>query len=149
MKRTISLLIFLLLMQSCAVDRVNLSPLTSSFSSFSSKTLVEKTSLSIDKVGYASDLTNLMSEIPVFSNENINQEIDRLKIHLSDYLYALKKNNNSEQDNAYQKFSSSYKNIQTLKTQLPSEEIELLNQFLVKIKTNINLIDAINSKQVQ
>ena len=134
MRRTVSLLFFLFLLQSCAVDKVNLSPLTSS---------------SINTVGYASDLTNLMAQFPIFSNDRINQEIDNLKVHLSDYLYATKKNNAAEQDKAYKSFSNSYKNIQTLKAQLPTEERELLNNFLVKIKTNINLIDAININKVQ
>ena len=149
MRRTVSLLFFLFLLQSCAVDKVNLSPLTNSFSSFSTKTMVEKTSSSINTVGYASDLTNLMAQFPIFSNDRINQEIDNLKVHLSDYLYATKKNNAAEQDKAYKSFSNSYKNIQTLKAQLPTEERELLNNFLVKIKTNINLIDAININKVQ
>ena len=68
----------------------------------------------------------------------------KLKLSITDYVYAIKQENSLEKSNAYKKYTDSYKNIQTIKTQLSKDELELLNRFLVKVKTNISLIDSIN-----
>lgn len=148
MKKTVGFLLLILLMPSCAVERVNLSPLSSSFSGYSTGSFISNTGKSLSTVGYTSELTNLMAEFPAFSNEKLNREIDTLKIHLSDYVYAVKKNNAEARGKAYEALSLSYKTLQQLKNGLSAEEGELLNRFLVKIKTNISLIDAINITEI-
>ena len=145
MKRYLSILFLTSLLISCTVDKVNLSPLSSSFSGYSSTSnLVHSTSKSMETVSYTSELSNLISEFPAFSNNKMNMEIQKLKTNITDYIYAVKSNNSLDQKSAYKQYSDSYKNIQKLKSELPPEEIELLNRFLVKIKTNISLIDSIN-----
>ena len=79
-----------------------------------------------------------------FSNAKLNAEVYKLKLSITDYVYAIKQENSLEKSNAYKKYTDSYKNIQTIKTQLSKDELELLNRFLVKVKTNISLIDSIN-----
>lgn len=145
MKRYLSILFLTSLLISCTVDKVNLSPLSSSFSGYSSTSnLVHSTSKSMETVSYTSELSNLISEFPAFSNNKMNMEIQKLKTNITDYIYAVKSNNSLDQKSAYKQYSDSYKNIQKLKSELSPEEIELLNRFLVKIKTNISLIDSIN-----
>lgn len=98
----------------------------------------------METVSYTSELSNLISEFPAFSNNKMNMEIQKLKTNITDYIYAVKSDNSLDQQHAYKQYSDSYKNIQKLKPELSPEEIELLNRFLVKIKTNISLIDSIN-----
>lgn len=150
MKSYISLLFFVLLLTSCTVERVNLSPLSSNFSGYTSTNdIIKGTSKSIEIVSYASELTNLISGFPVFNNSKVDAEVYKLKQNITDYIYAVKKDDTVEKSNAYKGFTDSYKNIQKLKTDLSSEELELLNRYLVKIKTNISLIDSINISEAK
>ena len=145
MKKLISLLFLSILWTSCSVEKVNLSPLSNSFTSYSlSSNLVENSSKSFDKVNYLSEITNTLSEFPTFSVQNLNAEIYKMKLYISDYIYAIKQNDNANKTKAYKNFTTTYKNIQNLKSNLTPEEIELLNRYLVKIKTNISLIDSID-----
>ena len=145
MRRHLGLLLLMLLLSSCTVEKVNLSPLSNNFSSFNaSSNLANSYYNSVEAVSYASELSNIVSEFPVFSNSKLNSEVYKLKLSITDYIYAIKQENSLEKSNAYKKYTDSYKNIQTLKTQLSKDELELLNRFLVKVKTNISLIDSIN-----
>lgn len=145
MKKLISLLFLSILWTSCSVEKVNLSPLSNSFTSYSlSSNLVENSSKSFDKVNYLSEITNTLSEFPTFSVQNLNAEIYKMKLYISDYIYAIKQNDNANKTKAYKNFTTTYKNIQNLKSNLTPEEVELLNRYLVKIKTNISLIDSID-----
>lgn len=145
MKKLISLLFATLLWTSCSVEKVNLSPLSNSFTSYSlSSNLVENSSKSFDKVNYLSEITNTLSEFPTFSAQNLNSEIYKMKLYISDYIYAIKQNDAANKTKAYKNFTTTYKNIQNLKSNLTPEETELLNRYLVKIKTNISLIDSID-----
>lgn len=145
MKKLISLLFLSILWTSCSVEKVNLSPLSNSFNSYSmNSNLVENSSKSINKVNYLSEITNTLSEFPTFSVQNLNAEIYKMKLYISDYIYAIKQNDNANKTKAYKNFTTSYKNIQNLKSNLTPDELELLNRYLVKIKTNISLIDSID-----
>jgi hypothetical protein len=150
MKKHFSLLFLALLLTSCTVDKVNLSPLSSNFAGYgSSSHFFQNTAKSTKTVSYTSELSNLISEFPVFSNNKLNAEVYTLKHNITDYIYAIKSDNSIEKSNAYKGYTNSYKNIQNLKTELPSEEVELLNRYLVKIKTNISLIDSINLSETK
>lgn len=145
MKRYLSLLFSAFLLISCTVDKVNLSPLSSDFAGYNSTgNFFQNTAKSTKTVSYTSELSNLISEFPVFSNNKLNSEVYKLKHNITDYIYAIKKDSAIEKSHAYKGYTNSYKNIQKLKTELSSEEVELLNRYLVKIKTNISLIDSIN-----
>lgn len=145
MKKIISLLFLSILWTSCSVEKVNLSPLSNSFTSYSmNSNLVENSSKSINRVNYLSEITNTLSEFPTFSVQNLNAEIYKMKLYISDYIYAIKQNDSANKTKAYKNFTTSYKNIQNLKSNLTPDELELLNRYLVKIKTNISLIDSID-----
>lgn len=148
MRNTINLLFALLLLTSCSVEKVNLSPLSNSFSSYSTQTsFSEQTYKSMERVNYLSEITNTLTEFPVFKNQKLNAEIYKMKLHISDYIYSIKQNNSAEQTKAYNNYTNSYKTIQTLKTGLPKDDLELLNRYLAKIKTNISLIDSFDSAE--
>jgi len=145
MRRYLGLLILMILLSSCTVEKMNLSPLSNNFSSFNTTSnFAESSYKSLETVNYTSELTNIISEFPVFSNPKLNSEIYKLKLSITDYIYAIKQENPLEKSNAYKNYTDSYKSIQKLKAELSKEELELLNRFLVKIKTNISLIDSIN-----
>lgn len=145
MRRYLGLLFLIILLTSCSVEKVNLSPLSNNFSNFNTtNTFAESSYKSVQTVGYTSELTNVISEFPVFNHAKLNTEVYKLKLSITDYIYAIKQENHLEKSNAYKKYTDAYKNIQKLKAELSKEELELLNRFLVKIKTNISLIDSIN-----
>jgi hypothetical protein len=101
----------------------------------------------MERVNYLSEITNTLTEFPVFKNQKLNAEIYKMKLHISDYIYSIKQNNKAEQTKAYKNYTNSYKTIQTLKTSLPKDDLELLNRYLAKIKTNISLIDSFDSTE--
>lgn len=145
MKKFISLLVSFFLLTSCSVEKVNLSPLSNSFSNYSTTShFSENTYKSFQSVDYISEITNTLSEFPIFKNQRINAEVYKMKLYISDYIYAIRQKNSLEENIAYKNYSQTYKNIQNLKTSLSTEELELLNRYLAKIKTNITLIDSID-----
>lgn len=150
MKKGIGLVLILFLLTSCAVEKPNLSPLSNNFSSFSNvNSITGNYYQSLEKVNYAAELTNILSEFPVFKNSKLNAEIYKLKLSITDYIYSVKQENVLEKSNAYKKYRDAFKNIQTIKLQLPKDQLELLNRFLAKVKTNMSLIDSINSTETK
>ena len=143
MRKFISLFFALILWTSCSVEKLNLSPLANSFSNTNSVySASSKTSESINTINYTSELSNLLSEFPIFSNKTMNSEIYKLKLHITDYLYAIKQKDVISKNDAYELYKKTFVNIQKLKDKLPEDELELLNRFMAKIKTNITLIES-------
>ncbi|MBP8084588.1 MAG: hypothetical protein KAY28_00400, partial [Cloacibacterium sp.] len=101
-----------------------------------------KTSESINTINYTSELSNLLSEFPIFSNKIMNSEIYKLKLYITDYLYAIKQKDVISKNDAYELYKKTFVNIQKLKDKLPEDELELLNRFMAKVKTNITLIES-------
>ena len=136
MRKFISLFFALILWTSCSVEKLNLSPLANSFSNTNSVySASSKTSESINTINYTSELSNLLSEFPIFSNKTMNSEI-------TDYLYAIKQKDVISKNDAYELYKKTFVNIQKLKDKLPDDELELLNRFMAKVKTNITLIES-------
>ena len=143
MRKWIGLLLVSLLWTSCSVEKLNLSPLSNSFSSYSSTvSFADKTTSSVNTITYTSELSNLLSEFPVFSSKNINSEIYKLKLHITDYLFAIKQKDLTSKNEAYANYKKTFINIQKLKNTLPKDEMELLNRFMAKVKTNITMIES-------
>lgn len=143
MKKWIGLLLVSLLWTSCSVEKLNLSPLSNSFSSYNSTTsFTDRTTTSVNTVTYTSELSNLLSEFPIFSSRSMNSEIYKLKLHITDYLYAVKQKDLISKNEAYVLYKKTFINIQKLKSSLPQDELELLNRFMAKVKTNITLIES-------
>ncbi|MCG2792449.1 MAG: hypothetical protein L6262_02725 [Weeksellaceae bacterium] len=102
--------------------------------------------LSPEAIVYASSISNLVATFPLFSNGAVNKEVSYLKNSLSDYLGAVRDFNQNSKHKSLQDFEKYYKNIQKLRKFLNADDDELLNRYMVKIKTNINLLEASQSK---
>ena len=73
----------------------------------------------------------------------MNEEVLALKFTISEYLYAVKEHNMIGKEKSFFNYEKSYKKLQKLKNKLNPEEQDILNRFLVKIKTNISLIESL------
>lgn len=143
MRKYISLIVITILWTSCSVEKLNLSPLSNSLTSNQSVyTISSKTSESINTINYTSELSNLLSEFPIFSNKTMNAEIYKLKLHITDYLYAIKQKDFISKNDAYELYKKSFVEIQKKKEVLPEDEKELLNRFMAKVKTSVSLIES-------
>lgn len=144
MKRLLFLGILLILSSSCASEKPNFSPLSTSFYS-ESKGDTNKGNKSINinikENVNASEISNLISTFPKFKNGDINEEVTGLKYSLQNYLYAIDAGNVSGKNRAIKSFEKSYKKIQKIRQRLNKDDDEVLNRYLVRLKTNINVIE--------
>ena len=151
MRRLLFLGILILTTSSCATEKLNLSPLSNTFSSDSKSADSENSksiSINITENVNASEITNLISTFPKFSNTAVNDEVSTLKYTLQNYLYAVAAGNNSGKNKTIRNLEKSYKNIQKLRKYLKKDEDEVLNRYLVRLKTNITVIeDSVNGKK--
>ncbi len=104
-------------------------------------------SISPEKIVYASTISNLISTFPKFKNDALNSEVKLLKKNLTDYLTAMQTYSVKEKKEAIKQFEDSYKKIQKLRKFINLDDDQILNRYLVKIKTNISLLEAIDHKE--
>lgn len=149
MKRLFFLGILLIITSSCATEKLNMSPLSNSFSSDAKSDSDGKSiSINITENVNASEITNLISTFPKFSNTAVNEEVSNLKYTLQNYLYAIESGNKSGKNKTIRGLEKSYKNIQKLRKNLKKDEDEVLNRYLVRLKTNVTVIeDSLNGKK--
>lgn len=144
MKRWKGLLLgLIIILPSCSTET---SVLTDNSISIES-TFGETRYVSPEKISYASTISNLISTFPKFRNQALNSEITSLKKNLTDYLNALQVYKNEGRNTAAKDFEKNYKNIQKLRKFLNPEDDQVLNRYLVKLKTNMNLLEAIEGKE--
>ena len=105
--------------------------------------------LSPEAIVYASSISNLVSTFPKFRNDAVNREVVILKNSLTDYLISIRNFNVSEKHKSLETFEKAYKKIQKLRKFLISDDDDVLNRYMVKIKTNINLLEASLNKTTQ
>jgi hypothetical protein len=136
------LLIFL--STSCSVEKFNLSPVgdVTSNKANTEFNYTERKNLSV----YSSEITNLIATFPKFGNDMVNAEIANLKDHLENYIRAMEAYNIKDLNLSQRNFEKSYKKIQSLRKYLSSDEDQLLNRYMVKIKTNMTLLKSNLSK---
>lgn len=138
----------LLIASSCATEKLNSSPITGNFYTESKNVETKDFSININDNVSASEITNLISTFPTFKNLALNEEINSLKYTLQNYLYAVDAGNVAGKNRNFSGVEKSYKKIQKLRKNLGVDDNELLNRYLVKIKTNITLIeDSYNAKK--
>jgi hypothetical protein len=146
MKKLLFFGILITTISSCATEKLNLSPLTSNFYS-ESKGSDNRTGsgksfeINIKKNVNASEISNLISTFPTFKSNSINEEVTSLKYSLQNYLYAIESNNTAGKNRAIKSFERSYKKIQKLRSNLGKDDDEVLNRYLVRLKTNISVIE--------
>ncbi|MGG5208785.1 hypothetical protein ACQWU4_07535 [Chryseobacterium sp. MIQD13] len=138
--------VLLLIITSCATEKLNLSPLSNNFysetkGSDSDRGAKKGFDINIKENVNASEISNLISTFPKFKNNSLNDEITSLKYSLQNYLYAIDANNSAGKSRAIKSFEKSYKKIQKLRQQLGKDDDEVLNRYLVRLKTNISVIE--------
>ncbi|KMQ68075.1 hypothetical protein ACM39_09450 [Chryseobacterium sp. FH2] len=146
MKRLFFFGIILIITSSCATEKLNFSPLSNSFYSESKgdtdkKGLKKSIEINIKENVNASEISNLISTFPRFKNIDVNEQVTELKYSLQNYLYAIDAGNISGKDRAIKSFEKSYKKIQKIRQHLSQDDDEVLNRYLVRLKTNINVIE--------
>jgi len=144
MKRLLFLGLFLILSYSCASEKPNFSPLSNSFYSESkgdSNSGRKSITINIKENVNASEISNLISTFPKFKNGDVNEEVTGLKYSLQNYLYAIDAGSVSGKNRAIKSFEKSYKKIQKIRKRLNKDDDDVLNRYLVRLKTNINVIE--------
>ena len=138
---------FCLLLVSCSVEKVSVSPATALLSEVSYDTFTnaaDDIETKIEFINYSSELNNaFQNSLISFSKKEVNEEVSALKFTISEYLYAVKEHNTIGKEKSFFNYEKSYKKLQKLKNKLNPEEQDTLNRFLVKIKTNISLIESL------
>ena len=136
----------LLIITSCATEKPNFSPLSNSFysetkGSDSDRGTKNSIEINVKENVNASEISNLIATFPKFKNTALNTEITTLKYSLQNYLYAIDANNVPGKNRAIKSFEKSYKKIQKLRQNLNKDDDEVLNRYLVRLKTNISVIE--------
>ena len=138
---------FCLLLVSCSVEKVSVSPATALLSEVSYDTFTDAADdieTKIEFINYSSEINNaFQNSLISFSKKEVNEEVLALKFTISEYLYAVKEHNMIGKEKSFFNYEKSYKKLQKLKNKLNPEEQDILNRFLVKIKTNISLIESL------
>ena len=134
--------VFALLQISCSAEKVNLSPVSDNIADdFYSKGDI---GVITEAIAYKSEITNLISTFPKFNNDAVDKEVVKLKISLTNYIALTTKKKSKARKKAYNQYVSSYKKIQKLRKYLNKDKDNVLNRYMVRIKTNVNLLESIN-----
>lgn len=141
-RKFVGVLVFSFYLIACSSEKVNLSPVSDNLSNDSYT--FEEVGMKTKIVTYQSEITNLVSSIPRFKNETVNNEVSVLKDGLNTYVRASSDADGKAQKIAFREFVKSYKKIQKLRKYLNVEQDEVLNRYLVRIKTNVNMLESIN-----
>ena len=142
MKKTFLSVLIICVFWSCATEKGNTSPVTIGNSSIEKKPdESENISIKILENANAAEISNLLSTFPVFSKKEINTEISILKFSLQNYLYALNAGDMKAKDSQLKGMQRSYRKIQKIRKHLSIDENDILNRYLVRIKTNIAVIE--------
>ena len=153
MKRVISV-IAIILLTSCASEKLNLSPVAlfdneTSVKDNGSTKMGEVVVINIRKNVNASEITGLISSFPKIKNDGINHQVVLMKTSLQNYLHAVESGNKKGREKALKKFESAYKNIQKDKKFLRVDDYEVVNRYLTRLKTNVSIIeDLLNGKTI-
>ncbi|QDP84997.1 hypothetical protein FNJ88_05280 [Chryseobacterium sp. SNU WT5] len=139
-------IIILLFALSCSAEKINLSPIGNSIAEIDLETTSYNYKERKNFIIYSSEITNLLSSFPKFRNEALNNEIAKLKYHLKDYIGATEAYNINGRNNAHRNFEKSYKKLQKLRKFLNKDEDQVLNRYLVRIKTNMTFLESNLSK---
>ncbi|WP_312324373.1 hypothetical protein [Soonwooa sp.] len=111
--------------------------------------LATERNVSPERITYSSTISNLVSTFPKFKNVAVNNQVRELKQNLTNYLYAIQTSNAKEKKKSLKSFEDNYKSIQKLRKYLKSDDDQVLNRYLVKIKTNVSLLEAVEKSESQ
>ncbi|WP_262150949.1 hypothetical protein [Chryseobacterium foetidum] len=149
MKKFFLSALIIIVFGSCATEKGNTSPIATGITEKKANT-GEDFSVKISENANAAEISNLLSTFPVFSKKEINEEVSVLKFSLQNYLYAIDAGNKSAKDKQLKGMQKSYRKIQKLRKSLTIDEDNILNRYLVRIKTNVAVIEnAVNGNKKQ
>lgn len=135
-------ILILLLLLSCSAEKINLSPIGAMSGQNDMYSYSDRKNL----IAYSSEITNLIASFPKFRNDAVNAEVAKLKYHLKDYIGAIENYNINGRNTAQRNFEKSYKKLQTLRKYLNNDDDQVLNRYLVRIKTNMTFLESNTSK---
>lgn len=99
-------------------------------------------SLNVNKVNYMSELSDVVSYIPEFKNEKINEALEKTKFDITDYIYAIREYNRVGEERSFDRLQSDFKKLTKFKNLMSEDEYEVLMRYLVKVKSNISLLKS-------
>ena len=148
MRPFIYFIIILTSLASCSTEKITFSPVGGNLSSLNATTtppLNRNFKEKSDVVFYSSELTNQMSTFPKFKNSAVNEEVTVLKKYVKDYVYALQVYNIEDKAVALDRLERSYKKIQKLRNFLSTDDDNVINRYLVRVKSNIAKLESLNN----
>lgn len=140
-KLNLSFVLLLFLLSSCSVEKMNLSPIGDNASQLNENAIPYSFDQKKILIVHSSEISNLISSFPKLRNDAVNAEVSNLKYHLKEYIIAMKSYNLIQLDSSHRKFEKSYKKLQKLRKYLNQDDDEILNRYLVRIKTSMTLIN--------
>lgn len=124
-------------------EKGNASPLVSTYGDrVTPVTISEKYYENFKKNTNAAEITNLSSSFPVFNNKTVDKEVNVLKTHLTNYIYAIENFNIRGKERSLKAVQDSYKKLQFHRKKLNSDQDEVMNRYLVRIKTNMTILES-------
>ena len=142
-----SALIICFTLTNCAVEKFNMSPLNSTISTGNdSGSLESRLGKAMQNNVNAAEITNLISTFPQFRNDGVNLEVSRLKQHLQNYLYAYGAYDINGKNRNLREIERTYKKIQRLRQYLNKDEDEIINRYLVRLKTNLSELESASAQ---
>lgn len=144
--------ILFLIINSCTSEKVTLSPMYDGIESLpnrNSKNFIQTYRDKTGEIFYASELISSISSFPKFKNSALNNEVSILKMNIKEYVYAVKNYNLLEQERYMNKIEKSYRKIQGLRKHLNASDDDVINHYLVKIKSNLYQLKSINKDSIK
>lgn len=140
-------LIICFTLTNCAVEKFNMSPLNSTISTGNdSGSLESRLGKAMQNNVNAAEITNLISTFPKFRNDGVNLEVSRLKQHLQNYLYSYGAYDINGKNRNLREIERTYKKIQRLRQYLNKDEDEIINRYLVRLKTNLSELESASAQ---
>ncbi|KQS93649.1 hypothetical protein [Chryseobacterium sp. Leaf394] len=140
MKKIFLSVLIIIVFGSCATEKGNTSPVAAGITDKKVNN-GEDFSVKISENANAAEISNLLSTFPVFSKKDVNEEVSALKFSLQNYLYAIDAGNMKAKDKQLKGMQKSYRKIQKLRKSLTTDEDNILNRYLVRIKTNVAVLE--------
>lgn len=136
---------------SCSSEKITLSPVYESLSekNDTSKRFPDTFTDKTGQVFYASELSSHISTFPKFKNTSLNKEVSVLKYNIKEYIYAVQAYNLVGQETALNNIEKSYRKIQGLRRYLNKTDDEVINRYLVRIKSNISQLESLKKDSIK
>ncbi len=143
----------MLLLSSCSTEKISVSPISENLNNSKSQININTFPGRFNnKTGtdfYSSELSNQISTFPKFENSALNQEVSQLKFYVKEYVYAVQAYNLVGQENSLFNIEKSYKKIQKLRKYLNTTDDEVINRYLVRIKSNISQLESLKKDSIK